>query len=107
MYRTPLTIAALLLASVTQAGSYETSTLTTPVPDDANGSLQVRDCSTCPLTLVRLNPRSRFKIGRDEVTFDEFRSFVRKFGDRYLHVDYDDESKAVIRLQVDGQRDER
>lgn len=103
MYRKSLTIAALLLAGGAHAGSYETSTHATPVPDSASGSLPVRSCPTCAPTLVRLGAQSQFRIGRDLVSFDEFRQFVRNADERYLHVSYDSTTNTVIRLRVDGQ----
>lgn len=95
-------LAALLISGQALADSFETTTLETQVPRDRNGSLVVRKCSTCAPTLVRLDEKSTFRVGRDEVEFAVFADFVRGAGERYLNVSYDPRTGAVQRLRVDG-----
>jgi len=62
----------------------------------------VRKCGTCAPRLVRLTQQSEFKVGRDEVDFDQFRRFLATAGERYLNVSYDPATGNVIRLRVSG-----
>ncbi len=95
-------LAAFAMAGTAAADSFETTTLSTQVPTDPNGSITVRKCSICPLRLVRLDATSTFRIGDSEVSREQFLRFIATGGERYLNVSYDGRTGLIKRLRVPG-----
>lgn len=109
-----ITVVAAVIATLLGAGpaaaeirireqAIETSTAVTSVPDDAAGSIVVKACPSCSPLLLRLTPRSRFRVGRTEVSYDEFRTLAREASARGLGVFYDAKQRTITRLILSGE----
>ncbi len=103
-----IVIAAVLGASVAAADirileqAIETNSAAATLPDKSSGSIVVTACSTCSPVLLRLTPLSKYRVGRTEVTFDEFRALARDNGTRNLGVFYDAKKRTITRLVLSG-----
>jgi hypothetical protein len=100
---------ALLLSGIQVAGaekvlrvienSYESTTHSVDLPSSASGRLSVRPCETCPLETHPLADSSQYFIGREAVSYAEFRAFVLK-NSRGLMIHFDPTTKVITRLVV-------
>lgn len=108
LLRTILALSVILTTSAPAADlavledAIETSTLSVSVPTDDAGSMAVKPCQTCPATLLRLTPESTYRVGRSEVAFKEFASYVRDAGTRNLTILYNPKNRTITRLVVAG-----
>lgn len=79
----------------------ETSTRETSLPGTQDGSMIVKTCASCAPLVLRLTPQSRYRVGRDEVSFTEFAAELNG-ASRDLYVFYDATTRTITRLVTSG-----
>ncbi len=112
MYRTIKNVfAALLLAAAAVAGSpasaeellspdaaIETSTSRVTIPSTVGGSVIARSCSSCPYLTVSLADTTRFFLGRQELSAEEYRKAVADGRQRSLTITYNRQTREMTRV---------
>lgn len=111
-HRIPAVLGGVLLAAASLAAAaplkvieqaIETSTLAVTLPDRSTGSMYVRACPSCKALELQLTPRSKYRVGKREVTFAELRQYALGAGSRSVDVFYDAKSLTITRLTVAGE----
>lgn len=101
---------ALLLVAVSAApqktlqvieNSYESTTFSVDLPRSAPARFSLRPCETCPSETLSLDGSSQYFIGRERISYPEFRAFASK-NSRGMMIHFDPKTKVVTRLVVSG-----
>lgn len=104
-----LTGAILAFAAATAAGAapqlatieecLETGTDAVSLPGTASGSLSTNPCRGCPTLRLRFDGRTRYFVGKEQVTYAKLREAAAK-GDLRLDLFYEPKSRNLTRLRL-------
>ncbi len=83
--------------------AFETTTFEATIPAGTDGSIAVRTCAACQLTLMPLTPQTKFRVGGTEVSLAELNDYLRGAGERMLVVLYDPRNRKITGLAVAGE----
>ena len=77
----------------------ESSTELSSLPAQAGGTLTARECRDCGSLRLKFDERTRFYIGREQVSWAQFRK-AGAAGDVRLYVHYAPGTQAITRLRL-------
>jgi hypothetical protein len=80
-------------------GGLESGTELVQLPGTPSGSLQVRECSTCPALRLEFDAGTRFFVGSEPVTYARFREAAAR-GPAGLLVSYRLGTRTLTRLRL-------
>jgi hypothetical protein len=89
--------AALPLKTIEQC--LESGTRLVTLPGVAGGSLSARPCSGCPSVRLSFDDRTRYYIGKEQVSYAKLREAAAK-GDLRLDLFYEPKSRELTRLRL-------
>lgn len=104
-----LAAACLALASATAAHAaplttieecLESGTRDVNLPGVAGGTLSANVCSGCPTLRLRFDAKTRYFIGKEQVSYTKMREAAAKAGDRRLDIFYEPKSRTLSRLRL-------
>lgn len=77
----------------------ETGTTVVNLPASAGGSLSAAPCSGCPTLRLRFDAKTRYFIGKEQVSYTRFRESAAK-GDLRLDLFYEPKTRTLSRLRI-------
>lgn len=85
----------------------ETSTAAVSLPSSNTGTLSFRECpAPCTEKSLELTAQTRFVVGSQQVSFQDFKAYVASKDDQFLMVFHKPGERTVTRLMVFGQLDQ-
>jgi hypothetical protein len=93
------TAAAAALPLKTIEECVESGTKLITLPGVAGGSLSARPCSGCPSVRLSFDDRTRYYIGKEQVSYAKLREAAAK-GDLRLDLFYEPKSRELTRLRL-------
>jgi hypothetical protein len=77
----------------------ESGTRAVSLPGIASGSVTASPCAGCPSLRLRVDAKTRFFIGKDQVAYARFREAAAK-GDLRLDLYYEPKSRTLNRVRL-------
>lgn len=77
----------------------ESGTGAVSLPGVANGDVSASPCAGCPTLRLKLDPRTRFYIGKEQVSYKRLREAAAK-GDLRLDLFYEPKSRSLSRVRL-------
>jgi hypothetical protein len=77
----------------------ESGTLEVSLPGTAGGTLSANPCEGCPVLRLRFDAKTRYFIGKEQVSYTKLREAAAK-GDQRLDIFYEPNSRTLNRLRL-------
>jgi hypothetical protein len=81
----------------------ESSTALVVLPRSVPSEISVTSCAECKASVLKVTEKSRFFVGKQQVSLGQLRDFVSRSPTTGLYVFFEAPSSSITRVVVDGQ----